>query len=102
MENIFEQIRYWSVRRKIHNADSFKQLAKLTEETGELANALIKNKPAEFKDAIGDCVVVLTILAQQNNLNIEDCIKAAYEEIKNRKGTSVNGLFIKDEENNNH
>lgn len=102
MRNLFEDIRHWAIKREVHNADSYKQLAKLTEETGELANALIKNKPNEFKDAIGDCVVVLTILAQQNNLRIEDCILAAYNEIKDRKGTSVNGLFIKDEENNDN
>ena len=35
--------------------------------------------------SIGDCVVVLTILAAQNGLQIEDCIAQAYDEIKDRR-----------------
>jgi hypothetical protein len=30
-------------------------------------------------------------------LNPTDCLEAAYNEIKNRKGNTVNGVFIKDE-----
>ena len=94
----FEQIRQWASERELLQKDnSFKQLAKLMEESGELADSLIKNKPTEFKDAIGDCVVVLTILAAQNGLNIEDCIEAAYDEIKDRKGEIKDGLFVKEQ-----
>jgi len=32
----------------------------------------------------------------QLNLNIQDCIKLAYEEIKDRKGNMVNGVFVKE------
>ena len=42
-------------------------------------------------------MVVLTILAAQHNLRIESCTKAAYEEIKDRKGTMIDGVFVKDE-----
>ena len=52
---------------------------------------------AEVIDAIGDMVVVLTILAEQRGVAIEDCMAAAWDEIKDRKGTLVNGIFIKEE-----
>jgi len=96
-KSTFDLIRSWANDRNLLQKDnSFKQLAKLMEESGELADALLKSKPDEFKDAIGDCVVVLTILAAQNGLNIEDCIEAAYQEIKDRKGKNVGGNFIKE------
>ena len=34
----------------------------------------------------------------QLGLDINDCIKAAYEEIKDRRGELVNGLFVKEED----
>jgi len=49
-------------------------------------------------DSIGDCVVVLTILAAQNGLQIEDCITQAYDEIKERKGVMKDGVFVKEED----
>ena len=58
-------------------------------------NKLIDDKP-EIIDGIGDCVVVLTNLAELIDTPIEDCIAAAYEEIRNRKGKMVNGTFKKD------
>jgi hypothetical protein len=41
--------------------------------------------------------VVMTILAQQLGLDIENCIDSAYEVIKNRKGKMVGGIFIKED-----
>jgi len=40
--------------------------------------------------------VVLTILSAQLRFPIEDAIAAAYEEIKDRKGRMVDGVFIKE------
>ena len=50
----------------------------------------------EVIDGIGDCVVVLTNLAELQGVSIEACIDAAYQEIKNRKGKMVNGTYKKD------
>ncbi len=72
-------------------------MLKLTEELGELAGAIAKSKEHEVVDAIGDCVVVLTILAAQSGITIEECISKAYDEIKDRKGKMVNGVFVKEE-----
>ena len=77
----FTQIREWAeARNLIAGSDSFRQLAKLVEETGELAADISRGRPRRrIADSIGDCVVVLTILAAQNGLQIEDCIARDYE-----------------------
>jgi NTP pyrophosphatase (non-canonical NTP hydrolase) len=68
------------------------------EELGETAGAIAKNKAtAEIMDGIGDTFVTLIILSYQMGLEPTDCLEAAYNEIKNRKGNTVNGVFIKDE-----
>ena len=76
--------------------NSLIQFAKLSEEVGELANAIIKENKENQKDAIGDIYVVLTILANQLGLDIDECIDSAYSEIKDRTGKNINGSFIKD------
>ena len=50
----------------------------------------------EVIDGIGDCVVVLTNLAELVGVPIEICIEAAYDEIKNRTGKMENGTYKKD------
>lgn len=93
----FISIIEWARERNLLNAqNSDRQFIKLQEEIGELAFGLLKNNSDEIKDAIGDCVVVLTILAYVNGLTIEECINSAYDEIKNRKGKMINGTFVKE------
>lgn len=87
----------WANERGILNPDfKLKQYTKLQEEANELLIAIVDNNKEEQADAIGDCYVVLTILAWQLGLDIDDCIKGAYNEIKNRKGVLSNGTFKKD------
>lgn len=95
-KTIFDNIRQWAADRDIYNkGDGKTQYIKLQEECGELAKALLqKNKP-EIIDAIGDIVVVLTNLAKLEDLQIEDCIKSAYNVINNRTGKIINGTFVK-------
>jgi len=96
--NIYNLIRQWASERGIYTSgDAKTQCLKLQEEVGELSSAILKNNKQEIIDAIGDCVVVLTNLAVMKNLNIEDCIEAAYNEIKNRKGSMQNGTFVKED-----
>ena len=96
-QNKFELIREWARERGIYtNGDVKTQYVKLQEETGELAQAILKNDQAGIVDAIGDAVVVLTNLATLAGYNIEHCIDSAYGEISNRTGSMVNGTFVKD------
>lgn len=48
-----------------------KQRLKLLEEVGETAGAILKNKPDEIKDGIGDIFVVLVILCNQISVDIK-------------------------------
>jgi NTP pyrophosphatase (non-canonical NTP hydrolase) len=95
--NVYDLIRQWASERGIYkNGDSKTQFIKLQEETGELARAILKNDRNELIDAIGDAVVVLTNLAALEGLKIEDCITSAYDVIKSRQGSMVNGTFVKE------
>lgn len=99
MTSYFELIEDWAFARNIVNgATRQAQMLKLTEEVGELAHAIARSKEDEVADAIGDCVVVLTILAAQSGLLIDDCIEKAYNTIKDRKGKMIDGVFVKDAE----
>ena len=94
--DITGQIEQWAIDRGLHNADPSKQMLKLMEEVGELAEGLAKDKPDAVQDAIGDAYVVLTILSMQLGMDIRQCVKMAYDEIKDRKGRMVNGVFVKE------
>ena len=95
--NVYDRIRYWADERGIYkDGDTKTQFAKLQEESGELARAILKNNKLEFIDAIGDMVVVLTNLAALEGLKIEDCVTSAYEVIASRKGKMINGTFVKE------
>ena len=92
----FQDIRDWAEERGLYDkGDTKTQFCKLMEEAGELGRAVLKDNQAEFIDAIGDMVVVLTNMAMLGGTSIETCIDAAYDEIKNRKGKMVNGTFVK-------
>ena len=95
-EDRFDKIRSWAQDRGLYDkGDTKTQFAKLMEESGELARAVLKDDKKEFIDAIGDMVVVLTNLAYLGGTNIEHCIDSAYDVIRKRKGKMVNGTFVK-------
>jgi NTP pyrophosphatase (non-canonical NTP hydrolase) len=95
--NVFDDIRSWATDKGIYDkGDARTQYLKLMEESGELAEALLKNDKAEIQDAIGDMIVVLTSIAKFEDMFIEDCIKSAYDVIAKRTGKMINGTFVKD------
>src|SRR5690625_3090516 len=93
-----DRIKFWAIERGLDAADPHKQALKLGEEFGELCEGLAKGNRELVKDAVGDMFVVMTILSMQLDLNIEDCIEHAYNEIKDRQGRMVNGVFVKEED----
>jgi len=93
----FDLIRDWAEERGLYaNGDPKTQALKLVEEVGETCRAILKEDYEEVVDGIGDCVVVLTNLAELMDISIEDCIAAAYDEIKDRTGQMENGTYKKD------
>ncbi|MDQ0158984.1 MazG-like family protein [Alkalibacillus salilacus] len=89
-------IQQWAKDRNLHTADPSKQMLKLMEEVGELSQGLAKDNQEQIVDSIGDIYVVLTILSLQLDLDIQLCARQAYNEIKDRKGQMVNGVFVKE------
>lgn len=100
MNELVVAVESWAEERGLISADPFKQMAKLIEEIGELAEGLSKDKRDLTLDGIGDAVVVLTILARQVDSSINECLGIAYDEIKDRTGKTVNGVFVKQEDLN--
>ncbi len=100
IDRLTKAIRIWAENRNLHTADPNKQMLKLIEEVGELAEGMAKGKPKQAEDSIGDIYIVLTILSTQLGFDIEKCISAAYDEIKDRKGKMINGVYVKEEDLN--
>lgn len=59
----------------------------------------IKNKSVNVKEAIkddiGDQIVTLIIQCAIQNIDLLECLNIAWNEIKDRKGTTIDGKFIK-------
>lgn len=98
MNDVTKAIREWAKDRNLHTADPNKQMLKLGEEFGELCQGMAKGNPEQVIDSIGDMYVVMTILSMQLGLDIQDCVKRSYDEIKDRKGRMINGVFVKEED----
>ena len=97
MNELIKQVEQWSKDKGLDKGNSFTQYAKSSEEMGEVAAALCRNDIDELRDGIGDVIVTLVILAQQNDMTLYECLEQAYNEIKDRKGVmSKDGSFIKE------
>ena len=57
-----------------------------------------KRRPVrdELEDGIGDTGVTLILAAEMAGMTFEQCLLAAYNEIKSRTGTMIGGQFVKD------
>lgn len=98
MNELIKQVEQWSADKGLNKSDPTKQFLKVSEEFGEIAAALARNDRDEFKDAVGDTIVTLIILAQQQGTNVEECLELAYNVIKGRTGKMIDGVFVKSED----
>ena len=98
MNELVTKVEKWSKDKNLHLAESSKQMLKVVEEVGEVAASLARNDQEGLKDGIGDVVVTLIILAQQNEMTLEECLECAYDEIKGRTGEMIDGVFVKQED----
>ncbi|MBC1521424.1 hypothetical protein HB912_07170 [Listeria aquatica] len=96
MDELVKLIEEWSKNKGLDKAESSKQMLKTVEEVGEVAAALARSDKDALRDGIGDVVVTLIILAQQHGMDLYECLNCAYDEIKNRAGKTVNGVFVKE------
>ena len=89
---------HWSEARKIiPNSTPFAQSIKAVEEINELVDALRDDNKIEAIDAIGDTVVCLINVCALLDVNLTDCLEAAYLQIKDRRGyMNDEGIFVKE------
>ena len=101
--NVITDVIQWGRNKGLDDPKA--QLNKVIEEVGEIAHEISRNnydlealeQPDELVDAIGDALVTIIILADILNLDPIGCLAEAYDAIKNRKGKTVHGTFIKGE-----
>ena len=97
MDDLIENVKTWAEEKNLLKKENSKaQMLKVLEELGETAGALLKNKNKEIIDGLGDSFVTLIILCYQLDLEPKQCLQSAWDEIKNRKGKTVNGTFIRE------
>lgn len=89
----------WALARKIvPNSTPMAQLMKTMSELGELADATLKKDEDGIRDGVGDVLVTLIIYCWLQNTTPTECLAAAYEAIKDRRGTlTPEGVFVKEE-----
>lgn len=96
-EDLEQKVVQWGKDRLIfERSDCDAQCEKLYEEWDELSDAILFGDYSKMKDSIGDMLVVLTMIAHMNKWSLSDCYHHAYNEIKDRKGKIVDGIFVKE------
>jgi NTP pyrophosphatase (non-canonical NTP hydrolase) len=95
---LISNITEWHYDRNLIDGSTDKdQFLKLVQEAGELSDNICKGK--NIVDDIGDIMVVLINLAERNGLTVQECLAHAYNDIKDRKGKMVDGVFVKEADN---
>lgn len=118
-EILREKVLDWAKEKDLlHERNAEKQFLKFTEEVFEFRDEWILmvheyNKcnfgegdddpevveyRGNMKLEMGDIFVTLIILCDQLNLEPIECLDRAYNKIKDRKGKTINGVFIKEED----
>ena len=81
-------------RNLIDGSSDKDQVLKLAQELGELSDSVCKDK--DIKDDIGDMLVVMLNIVERHGLSLSECLETAYDDIKDRKGKMVDGVFVKE------
>ena len=106
-----EKVLAWADEKDLlHEENADKQFMKFIEEVFEFksemdfysgkAEILISVSKKLMKDEMGDIFVTLIILCMQLQLDPVNCLESAYNKIKDRKGKTIDGQFIKEEDLN--
>lgn len=90
-------IQWGEARGIVQNSTAYAQAIKTQEELNELFEAIENKDVAAMKDAYGDILVTLVMGCACADLDLVDCFKGAYNEIKHRKGhLTKDGIFVKE------
>ncbi|ARU13797.1 DNA binding protein [Streptococcus phage P7571] len=98
--DLITKINEWAISHGLDKGNPKIEWMKVTEEVGEIRDVFLK--PNDFddpelalKDAIGDSIVTLVVLCLQLGYDVEECLKIAYNNIKDRKGIMIDDNFVK-------
>jgi|TARA_B100001094_G_scaffold331126_1_gene398446 NTP pyrophosphatase (non-canonical NTP hydrolase) len=95
MQELIEKVEQWHVDRNlIDGANDKDQVLKLLQEMGELSDNVCKGN--DIRDDLGDMMVVMINIMKRNNITMEECLQVAYDDIKDRKGKMIDGIFVKE------
>ncbi len=95
LSKLVDDVIEWHYDRNLIDGSTDKdQFFKLLEEVMELQKSIITGR--DVADDIGDIIVVLINIAERNDLSIKDCLTVAYNDIKDRKGKMMDGIFVKE------
>jgi len=95
MSEYVNKIIQWHHDRNLIDGSTDKdQYMKLVQEMGELSDNICKGK--DISDDCGDIMVVLLNIMERNGLSMEHCLEVAYDDIKDRKGKMIDGVFVKE------
>lgn len=113
MEKLTEQVEQWAIDRELEDKDPLKQIKKTMEEVMELQEAVIYLQNGYDNDLsddyvekmvkcaeleMGDIAVTLIVLCLQLEIDFKQCLQMAYDKIKDRKGKTIDGVFVKEED----
>jgi len=92
---MISKIVQWHYDRNLITGSTDKdQVLKLLQELGELSDSVCKGN--DVRDDIGDMLVVMINIMERNGISMVDCLEKAWDDIKDRKGKMVDGIFVKE------
>ena len=95
LEHLESNIVGWHRDRNLIDGSTDKdQYLKLIQEAGELSDNICKGR--DISDDIGDMIVVLINIAERNGLSLATCMEKAWQDIKDRRGRMIDGVFVKE------
>ena len=92
---LIDRVISWHYDRNLIEGSSVKdQVVKLAKELGELSDSVCKGR--DVRDDIGAMLVGMLNIAERNGVILAECLQQAWNDIKNRKGRMIDGIFVKE------
>lgn len=106
METLIRNVEYWARKKEIDDYKNWeKQFMKFQEEAIELHTEMVLHDESiyhidkeDMKLEMGDVLVTLIVLAKQQGIELSECLSLAWNKIKDRRGKTINGQFVKEED----
>ena len=106
METLIKKVEQWAREKEIDDYKNWdKQFMKFQEEAIELHKEMVLHAKhiyhidkVDMKLEMGDVLVTLIVLAKQQDIELSECLSMAWDKIKDRRGKTINGKFVKEED----